>query len=135
MEKQFDELTKRYISLRQRNRKMQLCAFYFRLKCLKTKETCQYAHGIDDLVRIPVDQMKALKKELYEQRLELSALNHCVVFNWKTQEYEIQRKDEVDAFKQNLIQSTRGQDQPLIVTESDHADQSLIDGDEVKLKS
>ncbi len=57
----FDELTKRYIDLRQQNKKMQLCAYYFRLKCLKTKENCQFAHGVEDLARIPPEEMKAIK--------------------------------------------------------------------------
>ncbi|CDW77758.1 3-5 exonuclease family protein [Stylonychia lemnae] len=99
-----DRLTQRYIELRKVNRKIHLCIYYFRQKCLKLAENCQFAHGISDMTRLPPQQLKEIKKELFSIKSHLQAMKKAVLFNWQTREYEVYTYEELEKLKQELIQ-------------------------------
>ena len=88
-----ERLTSRYIELRIQNKKIHLCNYYFRQKCLKSSENCQFAHGVSDLNRIPSPELKAIKKQLFGIKRQLQAMKYAVLFNWVSKQYEVYTHD------------------------------------------
>lgn len=100
-----DLLTKRYIELRDLNKKTHLCYYWFRQRCLKSKETCQFAHGISDLKRMPSHELLKLRQELFNIKQKLKKLKYAVMFNWKTKRYETYKLKHLKALKQKMQES------------------------------
>ena len=79
--------------------KTHLCVYYFRQRCLKTSENCSYAHGIEDLRRMPSEKLLEIRQEIFNIKIKLRKMMYVVLFNFKTRKYEIYKTRDIERLR------------------------------------
>jgi len=91
----------RYNELLELNRKTHICGFYFRQRCVKTKQQCYHAHGLADLKRVDQELLLRYRTDLFnlkhsaDKDPSIKRPKYTPVFNIAQKKYEVMKSYEV----------------------------------------
>jgi hypothetical protein len=73
---------------------------------LRSKDTCEWAHGFSELNRLPSEEILRFRQEIYNIKTVLRTLKFVVLYNGKSKRYEHYKTEQMIKLRQKLARDT-----------------------------